>query len=81
MEKYFFGLLMYLSLFSLLFAQSPDSLKVRRFCQQNQYAIARGFVSFLPIPNVAADAPDIKKTKDIFACKIYGTAWKLWLLL
>ncbi len=61
MAKYFFGLVIYLLLFSYLFAQSPDNGKVRGFCQQNQHAIADEFVSFLSIPNIAADTQGIKK--------------------
>ncbi|MGI8582450.1 MAG: M20/M25/M40 family metallo-hydrolase [Chitinophagaceae bacterium] len=44
-----------------LFAQSSETLKVRDYRSKNEHAIINEFVSFLSIPNVAADTLNIKK--------------------
>ena len=61
MKIYFIASVVFLSLGPCSFAQSPEGLEVRGFCQQNQHAIVDEFVSFLSIPNVADDTSGIKK--------------------
>lgn len=61
MKIYFLASLIYLSLASNSFAQSPDVLRVRGFCEQNQHAMVDEFVGFLSIPNLADDTLGIKR--------------------
>jgi len=43
------------------FSQSPESLKIRDYRNKNEQPIINEFISFLSIPNVAADTSNIKK--------------------
>jgi acetylornithine deacetylase/succinyl-diaminopimelate desuccinylase-like protein len=56
--------LILLCIFTGSLAQSPEILKVRGFCRQNQHAILDEFISFLSIPNLAADTFNIRKNAD-----------------
>jgi len=51
-------------LFTILqpaFCQSPEMLKVRQWTHQQEPVLVQAFVSFLSIPNVAADSANIQK--------------------
>lgn len=47
-----------------LLAQTPQLLKVRKHFENNQHAIINEFVSFLSIPNIASDSPNIRKNAE-----------------
>jgi acetylornithine deacetylase/succinyl-diaminopimelate desuccinylase-like protein len=47
-----------------LWAQTPQLLKVRKHFEDNQHAIINEFVSFLSIPNIAGDSPNIRKNAE-----------------
>lgn len=47
-----------------LLAQTPELLKVRKHFENNQHAIINEFVSFLSIPNIASDSPNIRKNAE-----------------
>ncbi len=47
-----------------LCAQTPQLLKVRKHFEDNQHAIINEFTSFLSIPNIASDSPNIRKNAD-----------------
>lgn len=46
------------------YAQSPTVEKVREYRQQHEVAILSEYLSFLEIPNVATDLPNIKRNAD-----------------
>ena len=48
----------------LSFAQSSETLKIRNYREQNEYAIINEFVSFLSIPNVVADSANLTKSAN-----------------
>jgi len=53
------------SLLSLLtVAQTSDLGKIRSYREKNEPAIYNNFISFLKIPNVATDTPNIRKNAD-----------------
>src|SRR5215469_15570879 len=41
------------------FCQSPDILKVRKWCSHQEPSLLQEFTAFLSIPNVASDTPNI----------------------
>ncbi|GAC1385756.1 MAG: dipeptidase [Ginsengibacter sp.] len=43
------------------FSQSAETLKIRDYRSKNEHVIINEFVSFLSIPNIAADTPNLKK--------------------
>ncbi|MGZ3844986.1 MAG: hypothetical protein ACXVBH_02960, partial [Flavisolibacter sp.] len=47
-----------------LLAQNEDLDKVRSFTTKNEPSIYNEFISFLQIPNVATDTPNIRKNAD-----------------
>lgn len=47
-----------------LLAQTAGVLKVRKYFENNQHAIINEFVSFLSIPNIAGDSPNIRKNAE-----------------
>ena len=47
-----------------VFAQSPTVEKVREYRQQHEVEILSEYLSFLNIPNVASDLPNIRKNAD-----------------
>ncbi|MES1218931.1 MAG: M20/M25/M40 family metallo-hydrolase [Bacteroidota bacterium] len=47
-----------------ILGQSPETLKVRNYREQNEQAIINEFVPFLSIPNVAIDSNGLKKNAD-----------------
>ena len=54
-------LLLLLTIIHPSFSQTPDIVKVRNWRQQQEPAIIKEFISFLAIPNVAADSANIQK--------------------
>jgi acetylornithine deacetylase/succinyl-diaminopimelate desuccinylase-like protein len=62
MKKYSFLFLLSLLIAHLLFAQSPDVLTIRKYTNQHAGPIINEFVSFLAIPNVAADPAGLQKS-------------------
>ncbi|MGZ3950830.1 MAG: M20/M25/M40 family metallo-hydrolase [Flavisolibacter sp.] len=48
-----------------LLAQNEDLDKVRSFTTKNEPSIYNEFISFLQIPNVATDTPNIRKNADV----------------
>ncbi len=60
------NLLLTIFLFSTLssYPQSSETLKIRNYRQQNEYAIISEFVSFLSIPNIAIDTLNLKKSAN-----------------
>lgn len=61
MKNYFATTLLFLFSSCFLFAQSPQTLKIREFRIKNEHAIIDEFTSFLSIPNIAEDSVNIKK--------------------
>ncbi|MCW3109544.1 MAG: peptidase [Segetibacter sp.] len=55
----FFFLLLFL--FQTASAQSPEILKVKEYCNQNQNNIINEFAAFLSLPNVAKDTVNIQR--------------------
>ena len=53
-----------LILVSLLHGQTPDIIKIRSYREANEKAIIDEFVSFLSIPNIAADPINLQKNAD-----------------
>ena len=64
MKIHFFHCLPALFLFAQAAAQSPETLKVRAYCRQNQHGILDEFVSLLSLPNLAADTLNIRRNAD-----------------
>lgn len=62
MKKYIFIFQLTLCIGSLVYAQLPDVLTVRKYVNQNSDKIIKEFADFLAIPNLAKDTVNIKKT-------------------
>src|ERR1051325_2120052 len=54
---YFFFLLL-----TSVKGQSPDVLKIRKFRSEHEKSLLNEFVSFLSIPNIAVDTPNLQKS-------------------
>ena len=61
MRNLFICGLLYILLPPFIQAQTPELLKVRNYCLQNQGPIIKEFVSFLSIPNLAEDTANIHR--------------------
>lgn len=56
-------LLFFFTLFSIQgYTQSPEVLKVRTYCTAHQSEMFSEYISFLSIPNIAADTPNLQKS-------------------
>jgi acetylornithine deacetylase/succinyl-diaminopimelate desuccinylase-like protein len=56
-----FSFLLLLIISKSVIAQTSETIKVRDYCGQNENAIINEFVSFLSIPNVAADTNGLQR--------------------
>ena len=62
MKKIFFLAALFASLSTLGYTQSPDILKIRSYRVGHERPILDEFISFLSIPNVAADTINLHKS-------------------
>ena len=56
------GILVFLS--GIVYSQSPDILKIRKYRIEHEKPIMDEFVSFLSIPNVAIDTINLHKSAE-----------------